>query len=164
MPASRAAATNPQMEKLMRIPRVAFAFAVALGALSLDSEVSAQAQQPFCSPPTEFSELRAQRLASAPSLDWARKKFGLVGVETAEVRLLSNDRDAETCRKLHAALQPIMARDRAPRGVTYYQVGNYYFVPTSSATRPVGNGRIHTSNSVLYVVDRQFKVFLPASM
>jgi hypothetical protein len=112
-----------------------------------------------CPPAHPNAAQRVQNLLASPLLPEMRARYDLGTASASDIRLLTNQRDRETCRALRAALDAT-GTDLAPGDrVSFYRSGDTFFVPISRNRRPGRPGVISLDGySSVDVYDAEFRL------
>ncbi|HEX6041307.1 hypothetical protein [Longimicrobium sp.] len=89
-----------------------------------------------CPPAHEQSAERVRTLLSSPLLLQMRERYNLGTASAPDVRLLTNERDRDTCRALWEALRSTTTELGPEDRVTFYRSGDTFFVPILRSRRP----------------------------
>jgi hypothetical protein len=108
---------------------------IVLLALAVASSREAYAEAPVCPAEHEFARQTVEKMLNSPGLSRERTETGVSGLGTAQLRLLTDLRDAAACQRLNSLLG---VSGRYPQWRwTAYQAGSFYFVAYRRVT-PAG--------------------------
>ncbi len=131
-----------------------------LPALQSSSPPAWDTQQQVCPASNERARAKVERFLTLSHAAPVREQYQITGVNPAHLRLLSDQRDAATCRKIRALITPTAGRSYE---WVFYEADGFLFVMVIGelVRQPSGRTRIDESWHPLYVLDRKFTVIGP---
>lgn len=111
--------------------------------------------QTVCFPDVQTHRSLVQGFLTRPAHEDRRARSGMADVDPSTLRVLSDDRDAEACRRLREMIQPGGAIGPAAWPYVFYSVGGKYIAIAADVPPP---GYLSLGFSSLVVLDSSLNV------